>query len=155
MLTDQKEGRSKDNKDVPLVLADVSPDIFLSLMEFIYTNTCTLTNTNVSHNVIFLSVMMSSIALYLCVSQCDCVCNPSCDLKHYTVHTVLYHMSHWLERTRQMSGSCQLSVDLSMCTVACLICMRPTNNKLKNNNWSAGSNEFIVNAGIPLMKEMY
>ena len=53
MLTDQKKGRSKGNKDASLVLADVSPGVFQSLMEFIYTNTCTLNNTNVSHNPVY------------------------------------------------------------------------------------------------------
>lgn len=49
MLSDQKDNvRPKtDQQDVPLVLADVTPEIFMSLLEFLYTNTCTLNNRNV------------------------------------------------------------------------------------------------------------
>ena len=50
MLSDQKDNvRPKpDQQDIPLVLADVTPEIFMSLLEFLYTNTCTLNNRNVS-----------------------------------------------------------------------------------------------------------
>lgn len=53
MLSDQKDNvRPKgDQQDVPLVLADVTPEIFMSLLEFLYTNTCTLNSKNVSGNV--------------------------------------------------------------------------------------------------------
>lgn len=50
MLTEQKDGRPKGDKEIPLVLADVSPEIFLSLLEFLYTNTCTLNSKNVSYD---------------------------------------------------------------------------------------------------------
>ena len=50
MLSDQKDNvRPKgDQQDIPLVLADVTPEIFMSLLEFLYTNTCTLNSKNVS-----------------------------------------------------------------------------------------------------------
>lgn len=50
MLLDQKENAKQkpDLQDVPLVLADVTPDVFMSLLEFLYTNTCTLNSRNVS-----------------------------------------------------------------------------------------------------------
>lgn len=56
MLSDQKESvRPKgDQQDVPLVLADVTPEIFMSLLEFLYTNTCTLNSRNVSGNVLLI-----------------------------------------------------------------------------------------------------
>ena len=55
MLSDQKDNaRPKgDQQDIPLVLADVKPEIFMSLLEFLYTNTCTLNSKNVSGNVLF------------------------------------------------------------------------------------------------------
>ena len=52
MLSDQKDNvRPKgDQQDMPLVLADVTPEIFMSLLEFLYTNTCTLNSKNVSQH---------------------------------------------------------------------------------------------------------
>ena len=54
MLSDQKDNvRPKgDQQDIPLVLADVTPEIFMSLLEFLYTNTCTLNSKNVSGNIL-------------------------------------------------------------------------------------------------------
>ena len=50
MLLDQKDNarQKPDQQDVPLVLADVTPEVFMSLLEFLYTNTCTLNSKNVS-----------------------------------------------------------------------------------------------------------
>lgn len=50
MLLDQKDSarQKPDQLDVPLVLADVTPEVFMSLLEFLYTNTCTLNSKNVS-----------------------------------------------------------------------------------------------------------
>lgn len=49
MLSDQKDNtrQKPDQQDVPLVLADITPEVFLSLLEFLYTNTCTLNSKNV------------------------------------------------------------------------------------------------------------
>ncbi|XP_068675832.1 BTB/POZ domain-containing protein 19-like [Montipora foliosa] len=49
MLSDQKDNtrQKPDQQDVPLVLADITPEVFMSLLEFLYTNTCTLNNKNV------------------------------------------------------------------------------------------------------------
>ncbi|EDO43962.1 predicted protein, partial [Nematostella vectensis] len=44
-----REGRQKSAEpDIPLVLADVSPEVFSSILEFLYTNTCTLNSNSVS-----------------------------------------------------------------------------------------------------------
>lgn len=51
MLLDQKDSIARqkpDQQDVPLVLADVTPEVFMNLLEFLYTNTCTLNSKNVS-----------------------------------------------------------------------------------------------------------
>lgn len=50
MLLDQKDSLARqkpDQQDVPLVLADVTPEVFMNLLEFLYTNTCTLNSKNV------------------------------------------------------------------------------------------------------------
>lgn len=50
MLLDQKDSIARqkpDQQDVPLVLADVTPEVFMNLLEFLYTNTCTLNSKNV------------------------------------------------------------------------------------------------------------
>ena len=50
MLSNEKDNvrQKADQQDVPLVLADVTPEVFSSLLEFLYTNTCTLNGRNVS-----------------------------------------------------------------------------------------------------------
>lgn len=62
MLSDQKDSvRLKgDQQDVPLVLADVTPEIFMSLLEFLYTNTCTLNSKNVSGNVLLIIIFYNT-----------------------------------------------------------------------------------------------
>ena len=66
MLSDQKDSvRPKgDQQDVPLVLADVTPEIFMSLLEFLYTNTCTLNSKNVSGNVLLTYNFFDIIQIY-------------------------------------------------------------------------------------------
>ena len=58
MLLDQKDNarQKPDQQDVPLVLADVTPEVFMSLLEFLYTNTCTLNSKNVSVLCLFVLV---------------------------------------------------------------------------------------------------
>ena len=56
VLSDQKDNvrPNGDQQDIPLVLADeLTPEIFMSLLEFLYTNSCTLNSKNVSGNVPF------------------------------------------------------------------------------------------------------
>lgn len=62
MLSDQKDSvRLKgDQQDLPLVLADVTPEIFMSLLEFLYTNTCTLNSKNVSGNVLLIIIFYNT-----------------------------------------------------------------------------------------------
>ncbi|XP_064606856.1 BTB/POZ domain-containing protein 19-like [Liolophura sinensis] len=42
MFADQSQKNGSPEKDVPFVLSDMSPDVFLSVLEFIYTNCVTL-----------------------------------------------------------------------------------------------------------------
>lgn len=46
MFLDQATQQSTD-KEVPFVLSDITPDIFLAVLEFIYTNCVTLSSKNV------------------------------------------------------------------------------------------------------------
>ena len=41
MFADQSQ-KSRDDKEIPFILPDITPDIFLPLMEYIYTNCVTL-----------------------------------------------------------------------------------------------------------------
>ncbi|XP_060070404.1 BTB/POZ domain-containing protein 19-like [Ylistrum balloti] len=43
MFADQAQRGSSGDKDVPCVLSDMSPDVFLAMLEFLYTNCVTLT----------------------------------------------------------------------------------------------------------------
>lgn len=43
MFQDQAQRAGQVDKDIPFVLADMTPDIFLAMMEFVYTNCVTLT----------------------------------------------------------------------------------------------------------------
>ncbi|XP_033738145.1 BTB/POZ domain-containing protein 19-like [Pecten maximus] len=43
MFADQAQRGSSGDRDVPFVLSDMSPEVFLALMEFLYTNCVTLT----------------------------------------------------------------------------------------------------------------
>lgn len=47
MFMDQASQQTYD-RDVPFVLSDITPDIFLAVMEFIYTNCVTLNSKTVS-----------------------------------------------------------------------------------------------------------
>ena len=46
MFLDQASQQAAD-KEVPFVLSDITPDIFLAVLEFIYTNCVTLSSKNV------------------------------------------------------------------------------------------------------------
>lgn len=50
MFLDQasQQVMEKDLKETPFVLGDITPDIFLAVLEFIYTNCVTLNSKNVS-----------------------------------------------------------------------------------------------------------
>ena len=48
MFADVSQRNGTADKDVPLILSDMSPDIFLAMMEFVYTNCVTLTPKIVS-----------------------------------------------------------------------------------------------------------
>lgn len=48
MFADVSQRNGTAEKDVPLILSDMSPDIFLAMLEFIYTNCVTLTPKIVS-----------------------------------------------------------------------------------------------------------
>lgn len=48
MFAEQSQ-KNASEKDVPFVLSDMYPEIFLSMLEFIYTNCVTLTPKIVSH----------------------------------------------------------------------------------------------------------
>lgn len=47
MFLDQASQQITD-KEIPFVLADITPDIFIAVLEFIYTNCVTLSSKNVS-----------------------------------------------------------------------------------------------------------
>ena len=49
MFHDQAQRTGLVDKEVPFVLADMTPDIFLAMIEFIYTNCVTLTPKIVSN----------------------------------------------------------------------------------------------------------
>ena len=53
----QDEKPSCKDTEVPLVLADVSHETFLSMLEFLYTNTCTLNSKNVRNIMTFTKVI--------------------------------------------------------------------------------------------------
>ena len=48
MFADVSQRNGTAEKDVPLILSDMSPDIFLAMLEFIYTNCVALTPKIVS-----------------------------------------------------------------------------------------------------------
>ena len=51
MFNDQaQKGEGAQNANVPFVLTDIQPDIFLAMLEFIYTNCVTLTPKIVSYH---------------------------------------------------------------------------------------------------------
>ena len=47
-FADQSQKSTTADKDTPFVLSDMTPEIFLAMLEFIYTNTVTLTPKIVS-----------------------------------------------------------------------------------------------------------
>ena len=64
MFSEQSHKTKDKDKDgeVPFVLSDMSMDIFLPMLEFIYTNCCTLTSKNVS-NVIYIDFPITTIKI--------------------------------------------------------------------------------------------
>ena len=48
MFATSEQAVTEDNEPDPLVLSEVQPNIFLALLEFIYTNCCSLSTDMVS-----------------------------------------------------------------------------------------------------------
>ena len=58
MFCEQNQQKhAKDNGEIPFVLSDIAPEIFMAMMEFIYTNCVTLNSKIVSHD--FLCVLVA------------------------------------------------------------------------------------------------
>ena len=58
MFCEQNQQKhAKDNGEIPFVLSDIAPEIFMAMMEFIYTNCVTLNSKIVSHY--FLCVLVA------------------------------------------------------------------------------------------------
>ena len=68
MFADVSQRNGTADKDVPLILSDMSPDIFLAMMEFVYTNCVTLTPKIVS----IIQVSRFKLFLYLFLNQIIC-----------------------------------------------------------------------------------
>ena len=68
MFADVSQRNGTADKDVPLILSDMSPDIFLAMMEFVYTNCVTLTPKIVS----IVQVSRLELFLYLFLNQIIC-----------------------------------------------------------------------------------
>ena len=49
MFSEQAATKGKDGGDVPFVMSDIQPEVFLPMLEYIYTNCVTLTPKNVRY----------------------------------------------------------------------------------------------------------
>lgn len=74
-----------ESNDVPYILSDVQPDSFLAVLEFVYTNCCSLSNKNVSN---FVEDYIGCILILTTITRFV-----SRQLKNQTVLNLALHIS--------------------------------------------------------------